>query len=307
MGSGNGTRAVNRQPARCGQRSGIIATRDACSRLNVQSLIPGSDCFGLSRSGASGRNDAVRSVRGRADQAQRRLEDSQGYQSFIDYVIEADRAGLHDMFMVEHHSTGQGQVSASMTLLAYLAAQTQQIRLGTAVVVLPWHNPVLIAEQAATLDLLTGGRFDFGVGKGYRRPSSTASASRSRRRPSASTRRSRSSVRSPRPACYTDEAKKFVEPAVARARRRDRATGIFSVPGRVARRGNALGPRPSQAWAVGPSAVPGRRTHRPTGGVPPCRNISFSASRLSRCTHQGPETALDHYALVGQASAAAIT
>ena len=72
------------------------------------------------------------------------------------------------MFMVEHHFTGQGQVSASMTLLAYLAAKTQKIRLGTAVVVLPWHNPVLVAEQAATLDLLSGGRFDFGVGKGYR-------------------------------------------------------------------------------------------------------------------------------------------
>jgi alkanesulfonate monooxygenase SsuD/methylene tetrahydromethanopterin reductase-like flavin-dependent oxidoreductase (luciferase family) len=74
------------------------------------------------------------------------------------------------MFMVEHHFTGQGQVSASMTLLAYLAAKTQKIRLGTAVVVLPWHNPVLVAEQAATLDLLSGGRFDFGVGKGYRQP-----------------------------------------------------------------------------------------------------------------------------------------
>ena len=73
------------------------------------------------------------------------------------------------MFMVEHHFTGHGQVSASMTLLAYLAAKTKNIRLGTAVVVLPWHNPVLIAEQAATLDLLTGGRFDFGVGKGYRK------------------------------------------------------------------------------------------------------------------------------------------
>lgn len=97
------------------------------------------------------------------------IEDSQGYQSFIDYVTEADRLGFRHMFMVEHHSTGQGQVSASMTLLAYLAAKTQQIRLGTAVVVLPWHNPVLVAEQAATLDLLTGGRFDFGVGKGYRK------------------------------------------------------------------------------------------------------------------------------------------
>ena len=53
-------------------------------------------------------------------------------------------------------------------MLAYLAAKTQHIRLGTAVVVLPWHNPVLVAEQVATLDLLSGGRVDFGVGKGYR-------------------------------------------------------------------------------------------------------------------------------------------
>jgi len=96
------------------------------------------------------------------------IEDSQGYESFIDYVIEADRLGFKQLFMVEHHFTGQGQVSASMTVLAYLAARTQHIRLGTAVVVLPWHNPALIAEQAATLDLLSGGRVDFGVGKGYR-------------------------------------------------------------------------------------------------------------------------------------------
>ena len=97
------------------------------------------------------------------------LEDSQGYESFIDYVVEADRLGFAQLFMVEHHFTGQGQVSASMTVLAYLAARTRAIRLGTAVVVLPWHNPVLIAEQVATLDLLTGGRVDFGVGKGYRK------------------------------------------------------------------------------------------------------------------------------------------
>ena len=96
------------------------------------------------------------------------LEDSLGYDSFIDYVVEADRLGFRHMFLVEHHFTGHGQVSASLTLLAFLAAKTRNIRLGTAVVVLPWHNPVLIAEQAATLDLLTGGRFDFGIGKGYR-------------------------------------------------------------------------------------------------------------------------------------------
>ena len=96
------------------------------------------------------------------------FEDSQGYDSFIEYVIEADRLGFRQLFMVEHHFTGHGQVSASMTVLSYLAARTRHIRLGTAVVVVPWHNPVLVAEQVATLDLLSGGRVDFGVGKGYR-------------------------------------------------------------------------------------------------------------------------------------------
>ena len=52
--------------------------------------------------------------------------------------------------------------------MTWLGARTSTLRLGTAVLVLPWHNPVLLAEQAATLDLLSGGRLDFGVGKGYR-------------------------------------------------------------------------------------------------------------------------------------------
>ena len=51
--------------------------------------------------------------------------------------------------MVEHHFTGGGQISASLNLLTYLAACTTRMRLGTAVVVLPWHNPVLLAEQVA--------------------------------------------------------------------------------------------------------------------------------------------------------------
>ncbi len=59
-------------------------------------------------------------------------------------------------------------MSATLNLLTWLGARTMTLRLGTAVIVLPWHNPVLLAEQAATLDLLSGGRLDFGVGKGYR-------------------------------------------------------------------------------------------------------------------------------------------
>jgi alkanesulfonate monooxygenase SsuD/methylene tetrahydromethanopterin reductase-like flavin-dependent oxidoreductase (luciferase family) len=95
-------------------------------------------------------------------------DSSQGFREWIDNNVEAEALGFHSTFVVEHHFTGFGQVSASLNLLTWLGARTSTLRLGTAVLVLPWHNPVLLAEQAATLDLLSGGRLDFGVGKGYR-------------------------------------------------------------------------------------------------------------------------------------------
>lgn len=95
-------------------------------------------------------------------------DDSHGYGQLIDGVVEAERLGFHSIFLVEHHFTGSAQISASLNLLTFIAARTSNIRLGTAVVVVPWHNPVLLAEQAATVDVLSNGRLDFGVGKGYR-------------------------------------------------------------------------------------------------------------------------------------------
>jgi alkanesulfonate monooxygenase SsuD/methylene tetrahydromethanopterin reductase-like flavin-dependent oxidoreductase (luciferase family) len=96
------------------------------------------------------------------------FDSAEGYRDFIEYNIEAEAFGFHSTFVVEHHFTGYGQVSATINLLTWLGARTRHLRLGTAVMVLPWHNPVLLAEQAATLDLLSGGRLDFGIGKGYR-------------------------------------------------------------------------------------------------------------------------------------------
>jgi alkanesulfonate monooxygenase SsuD/methylene tetrahydromethanopterin reductase-like flavin-dependent oxidoreductase (luciferase family) len=96
------------------------------------------------------------------------VDSGQGYKQFVEYNVEAEALGYHATFLVEHHFTGFGQVSASLSLLTWVAAKTKTLRLGTAVLVLPWHNPVLVAEQAGTIDLLSGGRLDFGVGKGYR-------------------------------------------------------------------------------------------------------------------------------------------
>jgi len=95
-------------------------------------------------------------------------ETGQGFRDYLDFNVEAEALGSYSSFLVEHHFTGWNQVSATLMLLMALAMRTTTLRLGTAVIVLPWHNPVLLAEQAATLDLLSGGRLDFGIGKGYR-------------------------------------------------------------------------------------------------------------------------------------------
>jgi alkanesulfonate monooxygenase SsuD/methylene tetrahydromethanopterin reductase-like flavin-dependent oxidoreductase (luciferase family) len=95
-------------------------------------------------------------------------ETGQGFRDYLDFNVEAEALGFRSSFLVEHHFTGWNQVSSTLMLLMALAMRTKTLRLGSAVMVLPWHNPVLLAEQAATLDLVSGGRFDFGVGKGYR-------------------------------------------------------------------------------------------------------------------------------------------
>src|SRR3984893_8007578 len=91
-------------------------------------------------------------------------ETGQGFRDYLDFNVEAEALGFYSSFLVEHHFTGWNQVSATLMLLTCLAMRTTALRLGPAVISLPWHNPVLLAEEAATLDLISGGRFDFGVG-----------------------------------------------------------------------------------------------------------------------------------------------
>jgi alkanesulfonate monooxygenase SsuD/methylene tetrahydromethanopterin reductase-like flavin-dependent oxidoreductase (luciferase family) len=87
---------------------------------------------------------------------------------YLEFNVEAEALGFDSSFLVEHHFSGWNQVSSPLMLLTCVAMRTQTLRLGTGVLVLPWHNPLLLAEQVATLDVISGGRVDLGIGKGYR-------------------------------------------------------------------------------------------------------------------------------------------
>jgi alkanesulfonate monooxygenase SsuD/methylene tetrahydromethanopterin reductase-like flavin-dependent oxidoreductase (luciferase family) len=81
-------------------------------------------------------------------------------------VEHIEALGFDEAWIAEHHFNPDALSPASLTILAYLAAKTRHIRLGSAAVLLPYHAPLKIAEEVATLDLLSDGRFDFGVSKG---------------------------------------------------------------------------------------------------------------------------------------------
>jgi alkanesulfonate monooxygenase SsuD/methylene tetrahydromethanopterin reductase-like flavin-dependent oxidoreductase (luciferase family) len=87
----------------------------------------------------------------------------------IEEAVYAEHVGLHSAWIGEHHFSTLGVLSCPDLALSYVAARTQRIRLAPAVTVLPLHHPIRVAEQWATLDLLSGGRVDFAAGRGYDR------------------------------------------------------------------------------------------------------------------------------------------
>jgi alkanesulfonate monooxygenase SsuD/methylene tetrahydromethanopterin reductase-like flavin-dependent oxidoreductase (luciferase family) len=78
----------------------------------------------------------------------------------------AEPLGFDSLFALEHHFTGYAMSPSPTQLLSYYAGRTKRITLGTAVIVLPWHDPVRVAEEIALLDVLSGGRCLFGFGRG---------------------------------------------------------------------------------------------------------------------------------------------
>src|SRR5438094_10322670 len=88
------------------------------------------------------------------------FDSSEGFRDFIEYNVEAEALGFHSTFVVEHHFTAYGQVSATLNLLTWLGARTRRPRHGPAGIVLPWHNPVRLARHAGTLDLPSARRLE---------------------------------------------------------------------------------------------------------------------------------------------------
>ena len=84
-------------------------------------------------------------------------------------AVEADRLGFHSAWIGEHHFSTLGVLSCPDLALAWVAARTTRIRLAPAVTVLPLHHPIRVAEQWASLDLMSNGRVDFAAGRGYDR------------------------------------------------------------------------------------------------------------------------------------------
>lgn len=78
----------------------------------------------------------------------------------------AERLGYHDVWVTEHHFIDFGLNSNALALAAFLLGRTRRLRVGTAVTLAPLYNPLQLAEQAAILDQASGGRFDFGIGRG---------------------------------------------------------------------------------------------------------------------------------------------
>ncbi len=84
-----------------------------------------------------------------------------------DQSVYAEHIGMHSAWIGEHHFNRRGCVPMPSMVHANIAALTNRIRLGPAVVVLPIHHPVQVAEEWASLDQLSGGRVDFATGRGY--------------------------------------------------------------------------------------------------------------------------------------------
>ncbi|MDA0822850.1 MAG: LLM class flavin-dependent oxidoreductase [Proteobacteria bacterium] len=94
--------------------------------------------------------------------------DTEIYTETLDQIAWAETIGYDDVWLTEHHFCDDAHAPSILTLAAAVAVRTKKIRIGTAVLLLPLHDAVRVAEDCATIDILSNGRFELGVGIGYR-------------------------------------------------------------------------------------------------------------------------------------------
>src|SRR5919199_664455 len=86
----------------------------------------------------------------------------------VEQMVLSEQLGFDSVWLTEHHFADYGLSAAPSVLAATLAARTSRVSIGTAVYVIPFHHPVRLAEETATLDILSGGRLIVGIGRGNR-------------------------------------------------------------------------------------------------------------------------------------------
>src|SRR5262249_43674673 len=90
------------------------------------------------------------------------------YAATLDQIAYAEQLGFDDVWLSEHHFIDDAYSPSMLPIGCAIAARTKRIRIGTSVLLLPLHDPVRVAEDAATLDVISTGRLELGLGVGYR-------------------------------------------------------------------------------------------------------------------------------------------